>query len=85
MHDLGIPTITLGIIVALWVIPWKVYAVWLAAKHDNKMWFVVLLFLNTLAILEIYYIFKVAKKSYAEVKADFRSVSESFRNKNKVQ
>lgn len=85
MHDLGIPTITLGIIVALWVIPWKVYAAWLAAKNDHKKWFVALLFLNTLAILEIYYIFKVAKKSYAEVKADFRSVSESFRNKNKVQ
>lgn len=85
MDNFSLPITVVGIILALWTIPWKVYAAWLAAKNDHKKWFVALLFLNTLAILEIYYIFKVAKKSYAEVKADFRSVSESFRNKNKVQ
>lgn len=85
MGNYPLPITLIGIILALWTIPWKVYAVWLAVKSDNKKWFVVLLFLNTLAILEIYYIFKVAKKSYAEVKADFRSVSENFRNKAKVQ
>ena len=82
MHDLGIPTITLGIIVALWVIPWKVYAAWLAAKNDHKKWFVALLFLNTLAILEIYYIFKVAKKSYLDVKADFNGAMDSLKKKS---
>ena len=61
------------VVVLLWTIPWKLYAVWMAAKRDQKKWFVALLLLNTLAILEIFYIFKIAKKSWAEVKADFKS------------
>ena len=60
------------LIVALWTIPWKVYAVWTAAKQNQKKWFVALLILNTLSILEIFYIFKVVKKSWEEVKRDFR-------------
>ncbi len=59
------------LLIVLWTIPWKAYAVWTAAKANSKKWFVVLLFLNTVGILEIIYIFKVAKKTTAEVKADF--------------
>jgi len=61
------------VVVLLWTIPWKLYAVWMAAKRDQKKWFVALLLLNTLAILEIFYIFKIAKKSWVEVKTDFKS------------
>ena len=60
------------LILALWTIPWKIYAVWLAAKHDQKKWFVLLLILNTVGILEIFYVFKIAKKSWVEVKVDFK-------------
>lgn len=60
------------IALTLWTIPWKVYAVWLAVKNDHKKWFVVLLILNTVGLLEIFYIFKIAKKSSAEVRADFK-------------
>ena len=60
------------IILAVWTIPWKIYAVWTAVKHNHKKWFVVLLVLNTIGILEIFYIFKIAKKSWVEVKKDFR-------------
>ncbi|MFA6257187.1 MAG: DUF5652 family protein [Candidatus Paceibacterota bacterium] len=59
------------ILLTLWTIPWKVYSVWLAVKNDHKKWFIVLLLLNTVAILEIFYIFKIAKKSWAEVSGDF--------------
>jgi hypothetical protein len=61
----------------LWTIPWKAYAVWIAAKADHKKWFVVLLFINTVGILEIFYIFKIAKKTTAEVKADFTNTLNS--------
>ena len=61
------------IILAIWTIPWKIYAVWLAAKHNHKKWFVALLILNTVSILEIFYVFKIVKKSWAEVKTDFRN------------
>lgn len=61
------------LILALWTIPWKLYAVWIAVKHDQKKWFVALLLLNTIGILEIFYVFKIAKKPWAEVKEDFQN------------
>jgi hypothetical protein len=71
------------VIIVLWTIPWKIYAVWTAVKHDHKRWFVVLLILNTVGILEIFYIFKIAKKSWIEVKADFRNALK-FEKKPKI-
>jgi hypothetical protein len=51
------------VLTALWTIPWKGVALWKAVKNGNKVWFVVLLLLNTLAILEILYIFVFSKMS----------------------
>jgi len=48
--------------VLLWTLPWKGVALWKAARNSHKKWFVVLLVINTLAILEIVYIFFFAKK-----------------------
>jgi len=45
----------------LWVLPWKGVALWRAARNAQKKWFIVLLILNTLAILEIIYIFYFSK------------------------
>ena len=67
------------LILALWTIPWKIYAVWLAAKNNQKKWFVVLLILNTFGILEIFYIFKIANKQWMEVKKDFRKALSSIK------
>lgn len=67
------------LILALWTIPWKIYAVWLAVKNNHKKWFVALLILNTVGIVEIFYIFKIAKKSWTEVKEDFRGAWKSFK------
>ena len=50
------------IILLLWVLPWKGYALWTAAKRAGKWWFVALLLINTLAILDIFYLFFIAKK-----------------------
>jgi|GEM_PF-5205422 len=44
------------VLLALWALPWKGWALWLA-----------LLVLNTLAILDIIYIFVVAKRSSTKV------------------
>lgn len=46
----------------LWTLPWKGVALWKAAKIGDKIWFIVLLLVNTLAILEILYIFIFSKK-----------------------
>ncbi|MEK7190515.1 MAG: DUF5652 family protein [Patescibacteria group bacterium] len=61
----------LVLILLLWTISWKIYAVWTAAQNNQKRWFIALLVLNTVGILEIFYIFKIAQKSWAEVKKDF--------------
>jgi len=49
-------------LIIAWVLPWKGVALWKAAKNGQKAWFVALLILNTLAILEIIYIFVVSRK-----------------------
>lgn len=51
------------LLVMAWVLPWKGVALWNAAKLSHKGWFITLLVLNTLAILDIIYIFFVAKKA----------------------
>lgn len=48
---------TLLFLIVLWTLPWKGVALWKAAKREEKKWFVALLVLSTLAILEILYIF----------------------------
>ncbi len=50
------------VLLALWAIPWKGVALWKAARNNHLIWFVVLLIVNTLAILEILYIFVFSKK-----------------------
>jgi len=52
-----------GLISIFWVLPWKGIALWKAAKKGHKKWFIAILILNTLAILEIIYIFIFSKKN----------------------
>lgn len=49
-------------LIILWVLPWKGVALWKSAQNIQKKWFIVLLVLNTMAILEIVYIFFFSKK-----------------------
>lgn len=50
------------ILAAVWTIPWKGVALWRASRRSQKIWFIVILVINTLAILEILYIFVFSKK-----------------------
>ena len=50
------------ILILVWTLPWKGIALWKAARNSHKGWFVALLIINTLAILEIIYIFYFSKK-----------------------
>lgn len=45
------------IVVVLWSFPWKAAALWRSARRGHVGWFLVLFILNTLAILDILYIF----------------------------
>ena len=48
-------------LILLWVMPWKGFALWRAAKNNHKKWFIALFLVNTMAILEIIYIFYFSK------------------------
>ena len=50
-------------LLVIWTLLWKGWALWLAARRHEKVWFIVLLFVNTGGILEIIYIFLFAKRS----------------------
>ena len=54
-------------LVLLWSAIWKGLALWHAAKRNHPIWFVVLLVLNTVGILEIIYLFAIEKLSMNEV------------------
>lgn len=45
----------------LWTVAIKGYALWHAAKRNEKWWFIALLVVNTFGILEIAYLIFVAK------------------------
>ena len=49
--------IPLMILVTIWTVAIKGYALWHAARNGQKEWFIALLVLNTLGILEIVYLF----------------------------
>lgn len=51
------------ILFSVWSIAWKGYALWIAAKNTHKWWFVILLLTNTVAILEIIYIFLIGRRA----------------------
>jgi len=47
---------------AIWTIVWKGTALWKAARNNSNIWFIILLIVNTLGILEIIYIFFFSDK-----------------------
>jgi len=50
------------LLLVLWTIPWKGVALWKAARLRDKWWFIAILIINTLAVLEILYIFIFSKR-----------------------
>lgn len=45
------------VIISFWVIFWKGLALWKSAGKKQLAWFIILLIINTIGILEIVYIF----------------------------
>lgn len=60
--------VTLFIVVLLWSLVWKMLALYRAGRVQQKVWFVVLFFVNTAGILEILYLFIFSKKAYSAKK-----------------
>jgi len=50
------------LVIVFWELIWKALSLWKSARKNDKVWFVALLVLNTLGILEILYIFVFSKR-----------------------
>ncbi|MAG59971.1 hypothetical protein CMO96_04245 [Candidatus Woesebacteria bacterium] len=46
----------------LWSLAWKGFALWRAARGSQRNWFIAILVINTVGILEIIYIFIFSDK-----------------------
>jgi len=54
-------SIAVYVVLLIWTLFWKGLALWNASRRESRKWFVVLLVLNTLGILEIVYLFFILK------------------------
>lgn len=53
--------LALFVILMIWSLVWKGLALWKSAQLGKKLWFVALLLINTLGILEMLYLFVFSK------------------------
>ena len=67
--SLGIP-MWLIVLLLVWALAWKGIALWKSARLSHKWWFVILLIVNTAGILEIIYIFLIARKYNVETMSE---------------
>lgn len=49
-------------LIMVWSLLWKGLALWRAAESRQRNWFIAILILNTIGILELVYLFKFAKR-----------------------
>ena len=52
----------------LWSFIWKGWALWRAARNGSRGWFIALLVVNTMGILEILYLFVFGKEKKSRKK-----------------
>jgi len=63
-NALGMNALTVGpllVILLLWSLVWKGLGLWHSARRGEWIWFVIMMLVNTVGILEIVYLFAVAK------------------------
>ncbi|MDP3994046.1 MAG: DUF5652 family protein [Candidatus Doudnabacteria bacterium] len=63
MQQFSIPSPEILIPLFIWSLAWKGFALWRAARKEQKGWFVAILLINTFGILEIIYLLTIGKKS----------------------
>jgi hypothetical protein len=48
-------------LLTIWSLAWKGFALWRSVKNNQRNWFIAILILNTFGILEIIYLFYFSK------------------------
>ena len=55
------------IVVLVWSLFWKGLALWHSGRRGQPYWFLILLVVNTVGILEIIYLFAVLKLNFSKL------------------
>ena len=50
------------VILIIWSLAWKGLSLWKASHQNNKTWFIILLLVNTIGILDIIYYYLIDRK-----------------------
>lgn len=61
MNDLNDPLVRVLLVGALLSLPFKIVGLWRSARNGQKAWFGAMLFLNTLGLVELIYLFYFSK------------------------
>lgn len=61
----------------LWSVLWKGLALWHSGRRGQVWWFVIFLVVNTLGILEIIYLFAVAKLKFEQLFSSGKKAQEA--------
>ncbi|MEK6823951.1 MAG: DUF5652 family protein [Nanoarchaeota archaeon] len=80
--QLGIPFWLLAIIL-IWIVVWKLLAMWKSARNNHIVWFIVLAVVNTVGILEILYIYVFSKLGKKEDKKVNQKLVKKKKNNSK--
>ena len=64
-------------VIFIWTYIWKGISLWKSARLSHKKWFIILLIVNTFGLLEIVYIYFVARKYDVETTEEKMGVSVS--------
>ena len=59
----------LVMLLVIWTVAWKGIALWKSARSSHRNWFIALLIINTVGILDILYIYVFSKKKTEEIQS----------------
>ena len=62
MYDITFWQNPVVILVLVWALAWKGLALWRAASRGDKIWYIVMLVVNTLGLVEIVYLVATREK-----------------------
>lgn len=62
IQNYGWPMLSVFVLLIIWSAIWKGIALWKAAGNKDLKWFIALLIINSVGILEILYIYVFSKK-----------------------
>lgn len=63
----SVPFLGLAFVAAIWSLAWKGLALWHAGRQGDNWWFIAILLINSVGILEIVYLFFVLKLKFDQL------------------